>query len=166
MGGDHVGGLVADDALGLPERHRLREGVDVLVLDLLVDDRRQQAGGQPGVVGLLRDERRRGPDGEVVQVLGRGAVHQTRDGAGGDTHRIDVVETLGATCDRTHDLVQVDRLQAAVALAHPHLGAQVPRPGRLHRRLVDDLDLTYVLGQRHRRSSFPLCCVQSSGVTV
>ena len=64
-----------------------REGVDVLVLDLLVDHGGEQAGGQPGVVGLLGDERGRGADGEVVELLGGGAVDEAGDGAGGDPHR-------------------------------------------------------------------------------
>ena len=43
---------------GVADRDRLGERVDVLVLDLLVDHGGEQAGGEPGVVGLLGDERR------------------------------------------------------------------------------------------------------------
>ncbi len=70
------------------------------------------------------------------------------------------------TGDRTHDLVQVDRFEAAVALADPHLGPEVTATvGRIedHRisglRIVDDLDFSNVFGQRHRSS--PLSCVPS-----
>ena len=47
--------------------------------------------------------------------------------------RFDVLEPGGATGHGLHDLVQVDGLERAVTLAHPHLDAAVvgKRPGLL-----------------------------------
>jgi isoleucyl-tRNA synthetase len=63
----------------------------------------EQAGGETRVVGLLGDERRRGADREVVELLGGRAVDQAGDGAGGDAHRVDGVEAVGAALDGAHD---------------------------------------------------------------
>src|SRR5690606_10754708 len=114
------------------------------VLDLLVDDRGEQPGGELGVVRLLGDERGRGADRQVVEVLGRGAVDEAGDGPGGDAHRVDVLEALRAPGNGADDLVQVDGLEAAVALSHPHLDA-----GVLLGRRVDDLDVPQILLKCH-----------------
>ena len=52
---DEGRGLVADQALGVAERHRLAERRDALVADLLVDVPGQQPGGQARVLRLLAD---------------------------------------------------------------------------------------------------------------
>ena len=76
VGGHELRHLGADETLVETHGHRLRKGVDVLVTDLLVDHCGQQPGGQAGVVGLLDNEGRRGPDGQLVELLGSGPVAQ------------------------------------------------------------------------------------------
>ena len=121
VGSDELDRCVADDAEFVADQDRLREGVDVLVPYLLVDDRGEEAAGQAGVVGLFDHERRGGADGQRVEFLGGGAVAEAGDRAGGDLHRVDARQALCATMNGTDDLVEVDRLEVAVALAHHHL---------------------------------------------
>ena len=121
VGSDELDRCVADDAEFVADQDRLRERVDVLVPYLLVDDRGEEAAGQAGVVGLFDHERRGGTDGQSVELLGGGAVAEAGDRAGGDLHRVDARQALCATMNGTDDLVEVDRLEVAVALAHHHL---------------------------------------------
>ncbi len=117
---DEARGLVADQPLGVPERDRLAERGDALAADLLVDVRRQQPRGQPGVLRLHADHLRRRLDREAVQLGGRGAVVQAADGPGGHPQRVDVGEVVGPALDGADDLVHVDGLGVAAALAHLH----------------------------------------------
>ena len=104
----------------MPERDRLAERVDVLVLDLFVDVGRQQARRELRVVGLFDDERRRGADGELVELLGGGAVAQARRWCGWRRAASTPSRPSAQRCDGPHDLVDVDRFEVAVALADPH----------------------------------------------
>ena len=92
--------LVADQALGVPERDRLAERGDALAADLLVDVRRQQPRGEPRVLRLLADHLRRGLDREPVQLGGRGAVVQAADRPGRDAQRVDVGEVVAPSARR------------------------------------------------------------------
>ena len=112
--------LVADQPLGVAERDRLAERRDALVADLLVDVAGQQPCREPGVLRLLADHLRGGLDGQPVQLGGAGAVVEAADGAGGDPHRVDLGQVVADPVDGPDDLVDVDGLGVAVALAHLH----------------------------------------------
>ena len=120
---DERRGLVADQSLGVAEGDRLAERRDALVADLLVDVARQQPRGQPRVLRLLADHLGGRLDRQPVQLGGGGAVVQPADGAGGDPHRVHVGQVAADAVDRPDDLVDVDRLGVAVALADLHGGA-------------------------------------------
>jgi hypothetical protein len=104
----------------VPERDRLAERVDVLVLDFFLDVGRQQPRRELGVVGLFDDQRRRGADRQLVELFGGRAIAQTADGARGNAHDIDTGEVDRTAVDRPHDLVDIDGLEVTVALAHTH----------------------------------------------
>ena len=153
---DEPRGLVADQTLGLAQRDRLAERRDALVADLLVDVPRQQPGGQPGVLRLLADHLGGGLDRQPVQLGGGRAVVQAADGAGGDPHRVDVLEVAAHAVDRSHDLVDVDGLAVAVAFAHAHGGAD-GNFGDRHFSLLARSVLTVRdhAGRRRERSTHP-----------
>ena len=117
---DEARGLVADQPLGVAERHRLAERHDALVADLLVDVAGQEARGEPGVLRLLADHLRRGLDRQPVQLGGAGPVVQAADGSRRDPHRVHVGQVVADPVDGSHDLVDVDGLVVAVPLAHLH----------------------------------------------
>ena len=96
--GDEGGGVVGDQPGLVAGGDRLRERVDVLIGDLLVDERGEEAGGEPAVVGLLADQGGRGADAQLVEIHRRGPVVQPADRARGDPHQVDPVETA-----RQHD---------------------------------------------------------------
>jgi hypothetical protein len=112
--------LVADQPLGVTQRDRLAERHHALVPDLLDDVAREQPRGQPRVLRLLADHLGGRLDRQPVQLGGGGAVVQAADGAGRHPHRVDVGQVAADAVDRPHDLVDVDRLVLAVALAHLH----------------------------------------------
>ena len=120
------GGLVAYQAQAVAGFDRLGEPRDVLVAHLFVDAGGQEPGGQLGVVGLGDDEAGGGADGQLVELSGGGPVGQRGDSPGGHPHRVDSHQPLGAAGHRVDDLVNVYRLQLAVALAHPHPGCAGP----------------------------------------
>ena len=70
---------------------------------------------------LLGDERGGGLDRERVELAGGGAVVEAADGLGGDAHGVDVRQAVAAALHGADDLVDVDRLKRAVALADLHL---------------------------------------------
>nr|WP_246355461.1 hypothetical protein [Nocardioides ungokensis] len=129
VGLDEARGGVTDQPLEAAEPHRLAERRDLLAGDLLLDVRRQQPGGQSGVLRLVGGQLRSRLDRQPVELRGRGAVVQPGDRAGRDGQRLDVRQAVGAALDRPDDLVQVDRLRVAVALAHHHRGAGGARVG-------------------------------------
>ena len=120
VGLDEGGGVGADQAQVGPAGDRLGEPGHGLVADLLVDVDRQHPGGQLGVVGLLDDEPGRGADAQFVKFAGGGPVGQGGDGAGADHHGVDAEQALGRSGHRVDDLVEIDRLEGAAALADPH----------------------------------------------
>src|SRR5690606_19965481 len=105
----------------------LGERVDLLAGHLLGDEVGQQPRGEAAVLGLLAGQQGGGADRELVQLRGRGTVVEAGDGAGGHPHRIDGVQTRAAALHRTNDLVQIDRLAAAVALRYGHCRGGVGR---------------------------------------
>ena len=117
---DEAGGVVADETLGMAERHGLAERHHALVAHLLVDVRRQQAGGQPGVLRLLADHLGGRLDRQPVELGGGGAVVEPADRAGRDAHGVDVGQVGADPVDGPDDLVDVDGFVVAVALAHLH----------------------------------------------
>ncbi len=145
--GEHV---VADQAQAVAEGDRLGEPGDVLVAHLLVDADREQAGGELGVVRLLHDEPRGGADRQLVELAGGGAVGERRDGAGGHHHRVHAEQPLRGAGHGVDDLVDVDRLEGAVALAHLHAGSRgLGRAGlRYGRQLLAPVLGLGVLGVR------------------
>ena len=125
--GDERGGVVGDEPGVVADGDRLGERVDVLVGDLLVDERGEQAGGEAAVVRLLADEGGRGADGQLVELHRGGAVVQAADRAGGDAHRVDAVEAAAAArpTARTILLTSIgsrtpSRLRTRIGLASPH----------------------------------------------
>ena len=114
------GGVVADQSQTVAGAHRLGEPRDVLVADLLVDVGGQHAGRQLRVVGLLHDQAGGGADAQLVELAGGGSVGEGRDGAGAHGQGIDAEQALRGPGHRVDDLVHVDRLEVAVALAHAH----------------------------------------------
>ena len=113
---------VVDQADLVAAGDRLRERVDLLAGDLLGDVGGQQARGQAAVFGFFTGQQRGGADGQLVQFARAGAVVQAGDGAGGHAHRVDGVQAFAVALHRAHDLVEVHRLAAAVALGHAHRG--------------------------------------------
>src|SRR5690606_29201262 len=111
-----------DETHPMPRGDRLRERVDLLVLDLLLDRRREQAPRELRVLGLLDDEQRGGLDRELVELARGRSVVEAADGLGRDAERVDVGKTRATAGDRSDDLVEVYRLARAVALRHPHRG--------------------------------------------
>ena len=106
--------------------------------------RGEQAGGEPGVVRLLDDEAGRGADRQLVEFARwwrrRRAPLMVRVATRiGSTPS----EALGRAGDGADDLVDVDRLERAAALAHPHAA------GRRH-RTTGDGDRFRRVGERRR----------------
>ena len=126
---------VVDEPEVVPRLHRLGERVDVLVLDLLVDEHREQPRRELRVLGLLRDERGRGADGELVELAGGGAVVEPGDGAGGDAERVHLMEAARRPFHRAHDLHDVGGLVRPAAFADPHRGRRLDA-GVLRRRAL------------------------------
>ena len=127
MVGDERGGVVGDQPGRVPGGDRLRERVDVLVGDLLVDERGEEAGGEAAVVGLLADEGGRGADGQLVELHRRGPVVEAADRAGGDAHRVDAVEAAGGARPTARTILLTStgsrspsRLRTRIVLASPH----------------------------------------------
>ena len=58
--------------------------MDILIGDLLIDERGEQARRQLRVFGLFGDQLRRGLNRQRVELFSRGAVIKTADGFGGD----------------------------------------------------------------------------------
>ena len=94
VGVDEREHVVGHEAFGVADGDRLGEPRDVLVADLFVDDRGEQARGELGVVRLLDDEAGSGADRQVVEFAGGGTVGERRDRAGGDAHRIDAEQAF------------------------------------------------------------------------
>ena len=97
------------------------------------DERGEQPAGEPAVARLLTDQGGSGADAQLVELHRGGAVAEATDRARGHPHRVDTLEPLGRPADRPHDLVEIDRFEAAVTLLHPH------RAGEPQRRLVANL---------------------------
>ncbi len=97
---------------------------------LLVDERGEQAGGKAAVARLLADQRGRGADRQLVELLGGGPVVQAADRAGRDAHRIDALEhgAVGAAARPTARTILLRstgsrsplRLRTRIGLASPH----------------------------------------------
>src|SRR6185437_7724058 len=124
---------IVGQAEALGGQHRLGEGVDLLVADLLVDGGGEQARRQARVLRLLGDEAGRGLDRELIELAGGRAVVEAADGLGRHPQGVDVPEPQAAAVDRADDLVDVHRLRRAVPLAHPHRGLGIgllPVPAR------------------------------------
>ena len=130
VGLHEVGGRVADEAQQAARGDGLGEAADALVADLLLGVGGEQAGAEPGVAGFLADQRGGGADRQLVEFDGAGAVAEPADRAGGDAHAVHAVEAVAAALHAPHDLGDVDGLEAAVALAHPHRGVDRPGLGR------------------------------------
>ena len=62
-----VESLFGDDAYFVSATNGLREGVDVLVTDFLVNHGREQASSESRVVGLFGDQTRGGADRQLVK---------------------------------------------------------------------------------------------------
>ena len=120
LGGHEGRHLIVDQPQFVAGGNRLGKGVDALVTDLFVDHRGQEPSGQSGVVGLLDDEGRGGPDREFVEFLGSRPVAEAGDGSGGDPHGVHSGEAHRAPFDGADDLVDVNRLEITVAFADPH----------------------------------------------
>ena len=120
VGGDELHQPLVRQPQPVRRADRLREGVDLLAADLLVDVGRQQPGRELRVLRLFDDERRRGLDRELVELARGRAVVEAADRLGRDPQRIDVRQPAAAARDRADDLVDVDRLGGAAPLAHPH----------------------------------------------
>ena len=130
MGFDHRAHAVVDQADRMPLRDRLRERMHALPRDFLVDIARQQARGEARVLRLVGGERGGGADRQLVEFAGRGAVVDAGDGLQRDAHRIDVVQPVAAALHGAHDLADIDRFAAAVALGDAHGGGRMRRRQR------------------------------------
>ena len=125
---------LVDEAEPVRDRDRLRERVDLLVANFLVDVRGEQARREPRVLRLFDDERRGRLDRELVELARRRAVVEAADRLGRDAQRVDVREALAAAAHGADDLVDVDGLRlprcacgrasssASPALARPTSG--------------------------------------------
>ena len=125
VGGDELGGGVADDAFGVAVGDGLREGVEVEGGDFFDDGGEEEAGGEAGVLRLFGDEGGGGVDGDGIELAGGGSVVEAADGFGGYADGVDVGEAVGGTLDGANDLVDVDGLERSVALADVHDGGFV-----------------------------------------
>jgi hypothetical protein len=103
---DELGGLVADEPLGVAERDRLAERRDALPAHLLVDEAGQQPRRQPRVRRLLADHVGGRADRQLVQLGGGRAVVQAADRLRRDPHRVDLGEVGGPALDHADDLVE------------------------------------------------------------
>ncbi len=97
-----------------------RERSYALVGNLLIDHHTQQAGRQLGVARLLADQRGRRTDRQLVELAGGGTVTEPADGPCRHSQRVNAMQPLRTTLDRTYDPVDIDRLQPAIALANSH----------------------------------------------
>ena len=122
---DELGGGFADDAFGVAVGDGLREGVQVEGGDFLDDGGEQQTRGEARVLRLFGDERGGGVDGDGVELAGGGAVVEAADGLAGYADGVDVGEAVRGALDGADDLVDVDGLERAVALADVHDGGFV-----------------------------------------
>src|ERR1700733_8094096 len=92
----------------------LRECVDTLVLDLLVDVRGQETGAEPRVLRFVGDEARRGLDRELIQLARRRTVVETAYRLRGDAEGVDVCESLARTAHGSNDFFDVHGLPRAL----------------------------------------------------
>ncbi len=122
------------EAESLGREHRLGEGVDLLPADLLVDVRGQEARGEPRILWFLEDERRRRLYRKLIELARRGTVVKAADRLGRHPHGVNVKEPHTAPTHRPDNLVHVDGLGGAVALADPHRRSRV---GLLRRAALD-----------------------------
>ena len=81
----------------------------------------EQARGEPRVLRLLDDQRRRGLDRELVQLARGRAVVEAADGLGRDAHRVDVGQARRSSGSTARTILLTSTgSRRAVALAHAH----------------------------------------------
>ena len=104
---------------------RLRERMNLLTADFLVDVGGQQARRQSAVFRFFSRQQRGRANRQVIQFSCAGPVIQTGDRACRDAHRVHGVQAVAATLHCAHDLVEVYRLTSTIAFGHAHAGWRI-----------------------------------------
>ena len=120
--GDEFTQSIVDDAEFGPARHRLRERLNLLTRDFLVDVGRKQPCGQKAVFRFLGGQRGGRADRQLIEFARACAIVDAADRLQCNAHRIDRKQVFGIAADRAHDLAKVNHFAAAIAFGHPHLG--------------------------------------------
>ncbi len=113
--------LVSNQAGMMSGGDGLGERVDLLVSNLFVDDRREQASSEERILRLLGGQEGGGLDREPVELLRRRSVVEAADRLRGDAERVDGAEAVATASDRAHDLLDFNGFKVSVSLFDLHV---------------------------------------------